>query len=62
MGVYNITFTEMKVYESVIEAETMEEILQNVCNFQVSEDDLVKTDIVINNVKKVGIKKEQKFD
>ncbi|EOA3906174.1 hypothetical protein ACE41A_08745 [Bacillus cytotoxicus] len=61
MGVYNVTFTKMKVYESVVEAETMEEILQNVCDFQLSEDDLVKTDIVINNVKEVGIKKEQKF-
>ncbi|MEC2555118.1 hypothetical protein P9W85_28075 [Bacillus tropicus] len=61
MKIYNVTFTEMKVYEAVVEAETMEKAVNKVHNCQVQEEDLVEKDITINDMREVLVG-ERQFD
>ncbi|CUB56770.1 hypothetical protein BN2127_JRS10_03836 [Bacillus subtilis] len=61
MKIYNVTFTETKVYEAVVEAETMEKAVNKVRNCNVQEEDLVEKDIKINHMREVLVQ-EQEFE
>ncbi|QHV44117.1 hypothetical protein C1N66_13675 [Bacillus cereus] len=61
MRTFNVIFTERKVYEAVVEAETMEKAVNKVHNCNVQEEDLVEKDITINDLREVLVK-EQKFE
>ncbi|KIQ84299.1 hypothetical protein P5808_03650 [Bacillus cereus] len=59
MKTFNITFTQMKMYEAVVEAETMEKAVEKVRNCHVQEDDLIEKDITINDLREVLVKEQQ---
>ncbi|WP_144489097.1 hypothetical protein [Bacillus thuringiensis] len=61
MKIFNVIFTETKVYEAVVEAGTMEKAANKVRNCQVQEEDLVEKDITINDMREVLVR-EQKFE
>ncbi|UYX50055.1 hypothetical protein M3Y14_15830 [Bacillus thuringiensis] len=61
MRTFNVTFTQTKVYEAVVEAETMEKAVNKVRDCQAQEEDLVEKDIAINDMREVPVK-EQKFE
>lgn len=61
MKTFNVTFTQTKVYEAVVEAETMEKAVNKVRNCHVQEEDLIETDITINDLREV-LFKEQQFE
>ncbi|MGX5634548.1 hypothetical protein [Bacillus thuringiensis] len=42
MTTFNVTFTQMKMYEAVIEAETVEKAVEKVRNCHVQEEDLIE--------------------
>lgn len=59
MKTFNVTFTQTKVYEAVVEAETMEKAVNKVRNCHVQEEDLIETDITINDLREVLVKEQQ---
>ncbi|MBZ8122311.1 MULTISPECIES: hypothetical protein [Bacillus cereus group] len=59
MKTFNITFTQMKMYEAVVEAETMEKAVGKVRNCHVQEEDLIEKDITINDLREVLVKEQQ---
>ncbi|MEC2869290.1 hypothetical protein ACIQHV_12505 [Bacillus bombysepticus] len=59
MRTFNVTFTERKVYEAVVEAETMEKAVNKVRNCHVQEEDLIEKDITINDLREVLVKEQQ---
>ncbi|MEW4232579.1 hypothetical protein Q0N71_04710 [Bacillus thuringiensis] len=59
MKIYNVTFTETKMYEAVVEAETMEKAANKVRNSHVQEEDLVEKDIRINDMCEVLVREQQ---
>ncbi|PYE92356.1 hypothetical protein [Bacillus sp. 196mf] len=61
MKTFNVTFTQMKMYEAVVEAETMEKAVEKVRNCHVQEEDLIEKDITINDLREV-LFKEQQFE
>ncbi|UOB96069.1 hypothetical protein [Bacillus wiedmannii] len=61
MRTFNVTFTQTKLYEAVVEAETMEKAVNKVRNYHVQEEDLVEKEITINDMREVLVK-EQKFE
>ncbi|MGY1420839.1 MULTISPECIES: hypothetical protein [Bacillus cereus group] len=61
MKAFNVTFTETKVYEVVVEAETMEKAVNKVRNCQVQDEDLAEKDITINDMREVQVG-ERQFD
>ncbi|PEI37803.1 hypothetical protein CN556_11805 [Bacillus wiedmannii] len=61
MRTFNVTFTQTKLYEAVVEAETMEKAVNKVRNCHVQEEDLVEKEITINDMREVLVK-EQKFE
>lgn len=61
MKTFNVIFTQTKVYEAVVEAETMEKAVNKVRNCQVQEEDLVEKDITINAIREVLVG-ERQFD
>lgn len=62
MKTFNVTFTELKVYETVIEAESTEEVIVAVKRLKRTEDDLVDKGVIINEVSEIKFDKEQKFE
>lgn len=42
MKTFNVIFTQMKMYEAVIEAETVEKAVEKVRNCHVQEEDLIE--------------------
>lgn len=61
MKTFNVIFTQTKVYEAVVEAETMEKAVNKARNCQVQEEDLVEKDITINAMREVLVG-ERQFD
>ncbi|MGR5900828.1 hypothetical protein ACT7C8_29365 [Bacillus cereus] len=59
MKTFNVTFTQMKMYEAVVEAETMEKAVEKVRNYHVQEEDLIEKDITINDLREVLVKEQQ---
>ncbi|ADY24106.1 hypothetical protein P4U05_18855 [Bacillus paranthracis] len=59
MKTFNVTFTQMKMYEAVVEAETMEKAVEKVRNCHVQEEDLIEKDITINDLREVLVKEQQ---
>ncbi|WP_242317035.1 hypothetical protein [Bacillus cereus group sp. BfR-BA-01489] len=59
MKTFNVIFTQTKVYEVVVEAETMEKAVNKVRNCQVQEEDLVEKDITINDMREVLVGEQQ---
>ncbi len=59
MKTFNVTFTQIKMYEAVVEAETMEKAVEKVCNCHVQEEDLIEKDITINDLREVLVKEQQ---
>ncbi|MGE1025547.1 hypothetical protein COJ60_28075 [Bacillus cereus] len=59
MKTFNVTFTQMKMYEAVVEAETMEKAVEKVRNYHVQEEDLLEKDITINDLREVLVKEQQ---
>lgn len=41
MKTFNVTFTELKIYEAVVEAESTEKVIDVIKHLQRTEDDLV---------------------
>lgn len=62
MKTFNVTFTELKVYEAVIEAESTEEVIDTIKRLKRTEDDLVDKGVIINEVSEINVNKEQKFE
>lgn len=59
MKTFNVTFTQMKMYEAVVEAETMEKVVEKVRNCHVQEEDLIEKGITINDLREVLVKEQQ---
>ncbi|HDR7494294.1 hypothetical protein [Bacillus thuringiensis] len=59
MKTFNVTFTQIKMYEAVVEAETMEKAVEKVRNCHVQEEDLIEKDITINDLREVLVKEQQ---
>ena len=62
MKTFNVTFTELKIYEAVIEAESTEKVIDAVKRLKRTEDDLVDRGVIINEVSEININEEQKFE
>ncbi|MES5847357.1 MULTISPECIES: hypothetical protein [unclassified Bacillus cereus group] len=62
MKTFNVTFTELKIYEAVVEAESMEKVIDAVKRIKRTEDDLVDKGIIVNEVREININEEQKFE
>ncbi|MGE7427978.1 hypothetical protein ACQKLM_07560 [Bacillus thuringiensis] len=62
MKKFNVTFTELKVYEAVIEAESMEKVIDTIKRLKRTEDDLVDKGVIINEVSEINVNEEQKFE
>ncbi|MGF9830956.1 MULTISPECIES: hypothetical protein [Bacillus] len=62
MKTFNVTFTELKIYEVVIKAESAEKIIDAVKRLKRTEDDLVDRGVIINEVSEININEEQKFE
>ncbi|ARW58563.1 hypothetical protein P9C60_gp45 [Bacillus phage Carmel_SA] len=62
MKTFNVTFTELKVYEAVIEAESTKEVIAAVKRLKRTEDDLVDKGVIINEVSEINVNEEQKFE
>ncbi|MDZ4486010.1 hypothetical protein ORM86_22730 [Bacillus cereus] len=62
MKTFNVTFTELKIYEAVIEAESAEKVIDVIKHLKRSEDDLVDKGIIINEVSEINVSEEQKFE
>ncbi|MBG9616896.1 MULTISPECIES: hypothetical protein [Bacillus cereus group] len=59
MKIFNVTFTQIKMYEAVVEAETMEKAVEKVRNCHVQEEDLIEKDVTINDLREVLVKEQQ---
>ncbi|MFJ7557947.1 hypothetical protein ACIQXZ_29735 [Bacillus thuringiensis] len=59
MKTFNVIFTQTKVYEAVVEAETMEKAADKIRNCHVQEEDLIEKDITINDLREVLVKEQQ---
>lgn len=59
MKTFNVTFTQTKVYEAVVEAETMEKAANKVRNCHMQEEDLVEKDVRINDMREVLVQEQQ---
>ncbi|MEZ2325768.1 hypothetical protein R1C46_18335 [Bacillus tropicus] len=57
-----MTFTELKVYEAVVEAESTEEVINTIKRLKRTEDDLVDKGVIINEVSEINVSEEQKFE
>ncbi|MFA2595617.1 hypothetical protein ABR772_27675 [Bacillus cereus] len=57
-----MTFTELKVYEAVVEAESTEEVINTIKRLKRTEDDLVDKGVIINEVSEINVSGEQKFE
>ncbi|PGR17959.1 hypothetical protein COC50_25215 [Bacillus anthracis] len=62
MKTFNVTFTELKVYEAVVEAESTEEVINTIKRLKRTEDDLVDKGVIINEVSEINVSEEQKFE
>ncbi|MBE7097332.1 hypothetical protein [Bacillus cereus] len=62
MKTFTVTFTELKVYEAVIEAESTEKVIDTIKRLKRTEDDLVDKGVIINEVSEINVNKEQKFE
>ncbi|MBJ8109559.1 hypothetical protein JDS99_07850 [Bacillus cereus group sp. N6] len=62
MKTFNVTFTELKVYEAVVEAESTEEVIDTIKCLKRTEDDLVDKGVIINEVSEINVNGEQKFE
>lgn len=62
MKTFNVTFTELKIYEAVIEAESAEKVIDAVKRLKRSEDDVIDRGVIINEVSEINIDEEQKFE
>ncbi|ARW58495.1 TPA: hypothetical protein QCS32_000026 [Bacillus thuringiensis] len=62
MKTFNVTFTELKIYEAVIEAESAEKIIDVIKHLKRTEDDLVDKGVIINEVSEINVSEEQKFE
>ncbi|MGH0574139.1 hypothetical protein ACQVP9_03870 [Bacillus paranthracis] len=62
MKTFNVTFTELKVYEAVVEAESTEEVINTIKRLKRTEDDLVDKGVIINEVSEINVSGEQKFE
>ncbi|MEK4840053.1 hypothetical protein [Bacillus sp. FSL L8-0152] len=57
-----MTFTELKVYEAVVEAESKEKVIDTIKCLKRTEDDLVDKGVIINEVSEINVSEEQKFE
>ncbi|MFB5551573.1 hypothetical protein ACE41B_21185 [Bacillus cereus] len=62
MKTFNVTFTELKVYEAVVEAESKEKVIDTIKCLKRTEDDLVDKGIIINEVSEINVSEEQRFE
>ncbi len=62
MKTFNVTFTELKVYEAVVEAESTEEVINTIKRLKRTEDDLIDKGVIINEVSEINVSEEQKFE
>ncbi|MEM5662335.1 hypothetical protein AAHB62_31790 [Bacillus cereus] len=62
MKTFNVTFTELKIYEAVVEAESTEKVIDVIKHLQRTEDDLVDKGVIINEVSEINVSEEQKFE
>ncbi|MCU5491167.1 hypothetical protein OCB70_02115 [Bacillus cereus] len=62
MKTFNVTFTELKIYEAVVEAKSKEKVIDAVKRLKRTEDDLVDRGVIINEVSEININEEQKFE
>ncbi|QOQ37283.1 hypothetical protein P9C78_gp47 [Bacillus phage z1a] len=62
MKTFNVTFTELKIYEAVVEAESAEKVIDAVKRLKRTEDDLIDKGVIVNEVSEIDVRKEQKFE
>ncbi|KAB2391064.1 MULTISPECIES: hypothetical protein [Bacillus cereus group] len=62
MKTFNVTFTELKIYEAVIEVESTEKVIDVIKHLKRTEDDLVDKGVIINKVSEINVDEEQKFE
>lgn len=62
MKTFNVTFTELKIYEAVVEAESVEKVIDVIKHLKRTEDDLVDKGVIINEVSEINVSREQKFE
>ncbi|KXO02462.1 hypothetical protein AYK81_04480 [Bacillus thuringiensis] len=61
MKTYNVTFTELKVYEAVVEAESTEKVIDAIKRLKRTEDDLIDKGVIVNEFSEINVNEEQKF-
>lgn len=61
MKTFNVTFTELKIYEAVVEAESVENVIDVIKHLKRTEDDLVDKGVIINEVSEINVSRERKF-
>ncbi|HEF5706430.1 TPA: hypothetical protein SAX33_000042 [Bacillus cereus] len=62
MKTFNVVFTELKIYEVVIEVQSKEKVIDVIKHLKRTEDDLVDKGIIINEVSEINVGAEQKFE
>lgn len=62
MKTFNVNFTELKVYEAVVEAESKEKVIDTIKCLKRTEDDLVDKGVIINKISEINVSGEQKFE
>ncbi|MRB76207.1 hypothetical protein GH844_13715 [Bacillus thuringiensis] len=61
MKTFNVVFTELKIYEVVIEVQSKEKVIDVIKHLKRTEDDLVDKGIIINEVSEINVGTEQTF-
>lgn len=62
MKTFNVTFTELKIYEAVVEADSAETVIDVIKHLKRTEEDLVDKGVIINEVSEINVNEEQKFE
>ncbi|MGE6501171.1 hypothetical protein ACQKF0_12655 [Bacillus wiedmannii] len=62
MKTFNVTFTELKIYEVVVEAESTEKVIDAIKRLKRTEDDLVDRGVIVNEVSEINVNEEQRFE
>ncbi|ARW58448.1 hypothetical protein [Bacillus anthracis] len=62
MKTFNVTFTELKVYEAVVEAESTEKVINAIKRLKRTDDDLVDKGVIVNEISEINVSEEQKFE
>jgi len=62
MKTFNVTFTELKIYEAVVEAESTEKVIDAIKRLKRTEDDLVDRGVIVNEVSEINVNEEQRFE